>query len=139
MVFVAIVIAAPGSKAISQDVRWLKSAQTAVNESHQTGRMVLVSVGADWCHYCKKMDRETWKNRAVSRAISDGYVPLKLMDEDHKELIAALQIKAFPSTLVFSSDRQLIARIDGYVEPAKMLEVLDQIRLSTRVNTPPTR
>lgn len=43
-------------QSLAQEVRWTRSPQQAVDMAHQSGKMILVSVGADWCHYCKKMD-----------------------------------------------------------------------------------
>ena len=66
-------------------------------------------------------------------------MPLKLTDEQHKEMVQALQIQAYPTTLVFTSDRQLIARLEGFVDAEKMLIVLSQIHVAIREGKVATR
>jgi len=110
------------------EVHWTRSPEVAAKQASDSGRMIIVSVGAKWCHFCKKMDRDTWNDNDVANAIAAEYVPLKLSDEEHRELIKAMGIQGFPATLIFTPDRRLVARLDGYVGPDKMLDAMTQIR-----------
>ncbi|MDA0658570.1 MAG: thioredoxin family protein [Planctomycetota bacterium] len=116
--------------AVAQEGKWLDSPDEAAKVAARSGKMIVVSVGADWCHYCKRMDRETWADGKVQQAIKQNYVPLKLTDERHHELLAAMQIKAFPTTLVFTSDRRFLTKMEGYVDAEIMALQLEQIRIA---------
>lgn len=94
-------------RADAQQIRWTRSPLAAVDSAQQSGKMLLVSVGAEWCHYCKKMDKEVWPDHSLVHVTQENYVPLKLNDEQHKELVQALQIQSCPTTLVFTSDKHL--------------------------------
>ena len=124
------------NSAQGQEIRWTNSPQAAVDAAYSSRRMIIVSVGASWCHYCKKMDKEVWKNAETAKIVSEGFVPLKLVDRDHKELIEALNVSGYPTTLVFSPDRQLLARFEGFVSSRELLRALRQIR--TAAKTPAT-
>lgn len=126
----------------AQDRKWFDSPDEAAGVAARSGKMIVVSVGADWCHYCKKMDRETWSDGKVQQAIKQNYVPLKLTDEKHHELLAVMQIKAFPTTLVFTSDKKFLTKMDGYVDAEKMALLLEKIRIADShisTQTPPVR
>ena len=128
--------------ASAQDRKWFDSPDEAANVAARSGKMIVVSVGADWCHYCKKMDRETWTDGKVQQAIKQNYVPLKLTDERYHELLAVMQIKAFPTTLVFTSDRKFLTKMEGYVDAEKMALLLEKIRIADSqksTQTPPLR
>ncbi len=128
--------------ASAQDRKWFDSPDEAANVAARSGKMIVVSVGADWCHYCKKMDRETWTDGKVQQAIKQNYVPLKLTDERHHELLAVMQIKAFPTTLVFTSDTKFLTKMEGYVDAEKMALLLEKIRIADSqqsTQTPPIR
>lgn len=114
------------------EVRWTRSPETAVQQANASGRLIIVSVGAKWCHYCKEMDRDTWRNDDVASAIEAEYVALKLSDEEHRELIESMGIQGYPATLIFTPDRRLIARLDGYVGPDKMVDAMTRIRTALR-------
>jgi thioredoxin-related protein len=126
----------------AQDRKWFDSPDEAAGVAARSGKMIVVSVGADWCHYCKKMDRETWTDGKVQQAIKQNYVPLKLTDEKHHELLAVMQINAFPTTLVFTSDRKFLTKMEGYVDAEKMALLLEKIRIADSqksTQTPPLR
>jgi thiol:disulfide interchange protein len=109
-------------------IPWTGSPQRAVNAAQRSGRMIVVTVGADWCHYCKKMERDVWQQPHIATLIGESFIPLRLTSEHHRELVERLQVQAFPTTLVFSPDRKLIARIDGYVDAASMQAALERLR-----------
>lgn len=118
-----------GSLAFAGDaVRWAASPRQATEAAERTGRMILVTVGADWCHYCRKMEQDVWKRGQIEKVISESYVPLRLDSDHHQDLIGRLQVQAFPTTLVFSPDRKLIARMEGYVDAERMHTALDRLR-----------
>ena len=53
-----------------------------------------------------------------------------------------MQIKAFPTTLVFTSDRKFLTKIEGYVDAEKMALLLEKVRLADSqksTQTPPLR
>jgi uncharacterized protein YyaL (SSP411 family) len=126
----------------AQERKWFDSPDEAANFAARSGKMIVVSVGADWCHYCRKMDRETWTDRKVQQMIKQNYVPLKLTDERHHELLAVMQIKAFPTTLIFTSDRTFLTKTEGYVDAEKMAVLLEKLRIADSqrsTETPPIR
>lgn len=119
----------------AEEVRWTHSPEQAVQAANSTGRLIIVSVGASWCHYCKEMDRDVWKHPVITKIIAEEYVPLKLTDEQHHELIEAMQIKGFPTTLIFNRDGELVTRMDGYVSPEKLAKTMYAIRSSIQQST----
>ncbi len=126
----------------AQERKWFDSPAEAANVAARSEKMIVISVRADWCHYCKKMDRETWSDGKVQQAIKQSYVPLKLTDEKHHELLAAMRVKAFPTTVFFTSDRKFLTKMEGYVDAEKMAQLLEQIRIADSqrpTQTPPIR
>jgi len=120
-----------GRQARAEQIAWTGSPQQASDDAHASGRMIIVSVGASWCHYCQRMDREVWSDPNISRRVSSGFVPLKVNDEQHGELIRSLRVTGFPSTLIYSHDRRLLARIDGFVSAKSLSATLDRLRRSS--------
>ncbi len=130
IVLLLVIFACQFQSASAQDVQWTHSPEQAVQWANQSKRMIIVSVGASWCHYCKKMDRDVWRNPTVARTIASEYVPLKLIDDQHRNLIKSMQISGYPATLIFTPDRRLVARMDGYVAPEKVLQTMQTLRAS---------
>ncbi|MEO8270420.1 MAG: thioredoxin family protein [Aureliella sp.] len=73
VVMLAVVAVSGFSQVVNaQDIPWTHSPEQAVEMAHQSGKMILVTVGAEWCHYCKKMDRETWPNPSISQLVTEN-------------------------------------------------------------------
>lgn len=105
------------SDARGQEIQWLRSAEQAAAEAAQAGKPILVYVRSANCHYCDLMQTNVWQDQATADVVNREFVPLKLTREDNPEAVKVLQIKGFPSTVIFSADRQYVDRLDGYVEP----------------------
>jgi thiol:disulfide interchange protein len=108
-------------------IRWTESIQTAMKQQKDTGRPLLIYVTADYCGYCRKMERETWSDPKVARRIQDGFVALKVDAEKHEELVTRLEVKGLPATLLFDSEGQLIQTLSGYSRPSAIIELLDSV------------
>ncbi len=107
-------------------IHWLRSASEAAKAASASGRPILVYVRSASCGYCDLLQRNVWEDPRVIRRIQDGFVPLKLTQEENREQLAVLDVKAFPSVLVFSSSLEYMFRIDGYVDAAEFLKRIER-------------
>lgn len=110
--FTATVSAADG-------VEWLRSAEKAAELSQKTGKPILIYVRSETCHYCDLMQKDVWEDPAIVSMIKRQFIPLKLTREDNKAGVEAMKVKGYPSTLIFSQQREFVGRIDGYVDAEK--------------------
>lgn len=108
-------------------IKWIDSAATAVKQQRDTGRPLLIYVTADYCGYCRKMERETWADPKVSQRIQESVVALKVDAEKNPELVKRLEVEGLPATLLFDSEGHLVQRLSGYSRTAKVMELLDSI------------
>ncbi|TWT64024.1 thioredoxin family protein [Rubinisphaera italica] len=111
----------------ASSVDWTTTPQTAIHLQQVTGRPLLVYVTADYCGYCRKMERDTWSNEGIVRRIQDKFIPLKLDAKTDAQVVSRLGIKSLPSTILFNSVGQHIQTITGYSRPEALLPVLDNV------------
>lgn len=120
--------ATPGLVASAGDsvdaIAWHHSAQTAFQISEQSRRPILIYVSSEQCAYCRKMENEIWSDPEISLLVQVGYVPLALKAESDAELVTALNVKAYPTTIVISPERKVIAGLAGYVPFVGVTELL---------------
>ncbi len=112
----------------AEEIRWLRSAEQAAAMAAQSGKPILVYIRSANCHYCDLMQSNVWQDPASVAAVNRDFVPLKLTREDNPEAVQALQIKGFPSTVIFAADRTYVDRLDGYVEPEKFLKAVGRAK-----------
>ncbi|MEM1063027.1 MAG: thioredoxin family protein [Planctomycetota bacterium] len=106
--------ASAGPHGIDGPVRWRTDAFEAVSESRSTGKPIVVMFTAEWCGFCKKMLRETYRDESVARHVADCFVPLIIDADEHAELIKDLGVTAFPTTLIFSPEGDLVSHVRGF-------------------------
>jgi len=95
----------------AQQIEWM-SFEEAVEKSKTAPRKIFVHIYTEFCHYCKKMDRETFTNQYIAKYLNENYYPVKL-DGQH------------PNDIVFNNKNYSFVRRGGqnsYHElPAKLM------------------
>ena len=69
----------------AEGIQWL-TIEEAYAKIQQEPRKVLIDVYTDWCGWCKVMDRETFKNKAVVEYVNRKYYAVKLDAEQKKAI-----------------------------------------------------
>lgn len=145
--FTAITRVAGQSK---EKINWISFNQ--LNDSLQINpKKVFVSFYADWCVYCKEMDRTTFKNDKVIRELNENYYAVKMNIETDEEIIfgdqtyvnkrakkmnpvheialllASRKNKPFslPAYLVFNENFEAQARYFQYLDPPALLKIIE--------------
>ena len=60
------------------DVKWNNDLKTAAAESQKTGKPILITLTASWCHYCHKLLDETLADQNVIAQVNEYFVPVVL-------------------------------------------------------------
>ncbi|MCA9170337.1 MAG: hypothetical protein KDB23_21815, partial [Planctomycetales bacterium] len=56
------------------------------------------------------------------RALGQAYVSVVIKGPEHPELMNKLAIRSFPTTLLATSDGQIVDQLKGYTDAAKLYE-----------------
>jgi len=102
------------------EIAWRRIPQAAQQEAQQSARPLLIYVGADFCGYCRRLERTTWGDDSVARTIDSSFVPLHVDGAHDGELARRLGVRGFPAVIVLSPAGQIVGRVDGYRGPAEM-------------------
>lgn len=124
------IAAAISDTAAADGVRWLKDPQAAMQQAAATGRPVLMKFTADWCGYCKKMERTTFSDARTAEVVHRDFVPLLIDADKHKGLTQQLKIKGLPATLIIAPDTTILDRITGFQTTDKLLPRLNAVTAS---------
>lgn len=133
------------SVANAQEVKWL-SFEEALALNKKNPKPILLDMYTDWCGWCKKMDKTTYKNKVIVDYINQNFYAIKMDGEGKKditfrnhtfkfknegrrgyhELAAALMNgkMSYPTTIFMNQKEELLDKIPGYLDAKTMEKVL---------------
>ncbi len=96
------------------DLPWAKDFKTAVAEAGRTHKVVMVDFTASWCTNCHRLDKTTYLDPSVAKALG-GVVPVRVDYDKERAIATKLKVdNGLPSIVFLNSKQHEIGRINGY-------------------------
>ena len=137
--FILLALLTFSINSFAQDgIKWHKFDE-GLSKAQAEDKFLLVDFYTDWCGWCKKMDANTYTDKAVIDLINANFVAVKMNPEKDNAVnyqeknypaanfAQAAGVTGYPATGFFESDSDFIATVPGYMEPDKMIELLNFI------------
>lgn len=112
------------AKRIEWQTEFEKAYQTAKDEK----RPLLLYVSMEGCHYCNKMDRETYADTGVAKDITKDFVPVKVKRHQAPGLVQRYGVNIYPTTVIIHPETRRVETIRGYVSASVLKSRLAGIR-----------
>ena len=111
----------------TRGIVWAASFEAAVEASKKGERPLLIDFGAEWCGWCKKLDRETFQDAKVIQFVKEFFVAVKVDADQRGDLVQQFKVTGFPTLIVRSPDGQVLQKLSGFRGPE---DLLSEIRKS---------
>jgi len=106
-----------------QDILWREWGDAAFDEARDSGKPVLLSIGAVWCHWCHVMDRTTYSTKSVVDLVNARFVPIRVDNDRQPDINARYNMGGWPTTAFLTHSRDVITGAT-YIPPDQMIDVL---------------
>ncbi len=85
-------------------------------QAKKQNKPIFIDFYTSWCGPCKKMDRDVFSDRRVSKYYNENYVSLKINAEqgDGRALADKYKVKGFPTLCVIDPSGKMISQVVGY-------------------------
>ena len=124
--------AEPAAQEAAAGVAWQPNLRAAHKVAVRDNKPLLIVFGAEWCHFCTKLETETLAHPALARYINTTYVPVHLDFDKDERVREILEVERLPCTILLTKDAEILDRFDGYMPPAdiyKKLAAAKQVHL----------
>ena len=118
------------ASAIARSVRWTDF-EEGMARAQAEGKPMLATFVTDWCPYCTKMNRSTWRASSVTERL-ERLVTIRVNVEEPgtggfsgPELAERYGVEGYPVQLLLDVDGRPIARANGYQSPRELLAWID--------------
>lgn len=120
----------------SSGIEWQEFSK-ALELAKKEKKMVVVDFYADWCSWCKRMDKDTYGNPEVIKYAKSKLIMTKVDTESqaktrfkdreltYRELAAGMGVRGLPTTAFFDSNGDPITSISSYLTPDQFLPILE--------------
>jgi len=110
----------PENKAIN----WQSSLKEAHKLAIQQNKPIMLVFGAEWCGFCKKLEKTTLANPQLAKYVNDTFVSVHIDVDEEERVAQILDVKSLPCTIILSPNADLLGRFEGFLKPAPMYEKL---------------
>jgi len=104
-------------------VAWLDDYEEGLRQAKEGGKPLMVDVFAPWCEPCKELDRSVFSRSDVGE-LSKQFVAVKVDGDQRRDLVAALRVSGYPTTVFLSAEEKELGRARGAVNYQEMLETM---------------
>ena len=111
------------SAAADAKIAWL-SYEDGMALAAENGKQILIDFHADWCKYCKKMDKETFTDPGVIRLIEQYFVPISVDTQKQQKIGQQYSVKSLPTIWFLESDGSPITPLPGFADAKRFRTVL---------------
>jgi len=125
---------------MAQDkIKWY-SFEEVVKLTEENPKMILIDVYTDWCGWCKKMDKETFTDKAVVDYVNANFYAVKLNAEEKNKkfsfrgqeyseetMARTMRVSSYPNFVIMDATMENITQLPGYREADDFVAALNKL------------
>jgi len=110
----------------SSQIQWREWSDEAFDQAAREDKLILLAIGASWCHWCHIMDRITYSDPQVIRMINERFIPIRVDADKRPDIQDMYLLGGWPSTDFLLPDGRILAGTT-FIPPEAMLQKLKEV------------
>ncbi len=121
-----LMVLLPDTFAFSESIKWYSYDEGMVLGRSEEKR-IYINFHADWCVYCKVMEKKTFQNPAVISYLNKYFISIKVDTEKETKTTYKYGVSALPDNWFLFKNGDIIGRRKGYISPDLFIKILKSI------------
>ncbi|MCD6386421.1 thioredoxin domain-containing protein [Candidatus Sumerlaeota bacterium] len=107
-------------------IHWQRWGKDTFAMAKKTGKPILLSISAVWCHWCHLMDETTFSDEECIRLVNENFIPVRVDSDLRPDVSSRYALGSLPSTIFLTPEGETISGVP-YIAPEKMKLLLPKI------------
>lgn len=103
---------------------WRPLSAEVFEEAERRNVFVLLSLQADWCHFCHVMNDTTFADQEVIEVLASDFITVREEADRRPDLVARWGLYGWPATIVLDGEGRELVALRGYRERDAFLSIL---------------
>ncbi|PQP35242.1 thioredoxin [Desulfobacteraceae bacterium SEEP-SAG9] len=108
---------------IAEPIKWY-SYEEGMALGKRKGKKIFLYFWADWCTFCKKMEKETLTKSSIVSYLNDYFISVKVNSVREKKKASLYSVEGVPTTWFLTENGEKLANLPGYISPDIFLPAL---------------
>ena len=107
-------------------IQWVNSLSDGLRASAESSKPVMVDFYAEWCGWCKKLDKETYSDKKIV-ALSEKFINVKVDTDKNPQDARKYGVNGLPTIVFLDKDGNVIQTVVGYREAGDFEGVMSEV------------
>lgn len=107
-------------------IEWKEWGRQAFQQAKKEDKLVLLDIFGKWCHWCKRMEKETYSDRDIINLVNEKFVPIKVNADERPDINERYNLGGWPTTAILTPEAE-IATGGTYAPPEQLYGLLVQV------------
>ena len=125
---VCMVLALAVSSRAQDRISWVTDLKVARRMAEQQQRLVLLHFWTETCTPCQQLERNAFNQPELIRALSTGYIPVKINAQQSPDLASYYKVSAVPTDIIVDPSGKELFRSTSPQDPNKYIAMLDGVK-----------
>jgi len=108
-------------------INWLDWTEEAFQRAKAENKPVLLDISAVWCHWCHRLDEDTYSVQDIAEYIGSHFIPIRVDTDKRPDINRRYNMGGWPTTAFLTPDGRVIGG-GTYFPPDQMRQILRDIR-----------
>ena len=106
---------------------WLDWTDEAFERAKHENKPVLLDISAVWCHWCHRLDQDTYSVPDIAEYIQANFIPIRVDTDNRPDINRRYNMGGWPTTAFLTPDGRVIGG-GTYFPPDQMRQVFRDVK-----------